>query len=376
MINKIYNFLIFLLIFSFINDNFFVDKFGESSLKVLFISFLIISSWQIIYNIKKMTMYQDKIFFIYFFSLIIAFLIQNFYNTSPVFFKNIMTIVSIFFITVFFSFYNIKMLLYFFWTSVLISVIICFFNEPISEYTFRTSGGTGDPNEFATQLLIFLVISIYLFKENNSKIFISLSFIFFTFGIFNAGSKSSFLTLAVLLLVIFWFKFKYIFSFKRLLVLSILIIVSVNYIDFSKLEFVSNMIERAESSGTAGQRFVSWYAGYNMIQENLFVGVGFNQFIYNTEHYTNLIVDAAAAHNILIKLFAESGIIVFFLFLYYFYTIGFKPLLFNYKEEKFILYTISIIIFFMGLTLSLNYDKYFLLMLALLMNLNRKVWIK
>lgn len=366
----------FLMIFSFFNDNYFADVLGPSSLKLLYLSFILMSFSIIIKNLKKMTMYQDKIFFIYFGILFTTFLIQNLYNESDIFLNNILTLISILLITLFFSFYNLKVLLYSIWITMMISVIICYFNDPISQYTFRTSGGTGDPNEFATQLLIFILISIFLFKENNSKIFIIFSLLFFLFGIFMAGSKSSFLTLAILILIVFIVKYKYFINIFRLIIVSILILVSIQIIDFKKITLVNNVLERTESSGTADQRFASWIAGKNMFFENPTIGIGFDQFLFHTKDYAEGEIDAAAAHNILVKLLAESGIIVFILFLYYFYIIGFKQILTNKNNKYFILYLSSIVIFFMGQSLSINYDKYFLLTLAILMNLNRRIEIK
>lgn len=370
--------LIFIFIFSFFNDNFFVELLGDKILKILFLLFVVFNAHTILRNIKKMNLLHDKFFFVFFILLLIVSLIHYIVSVPTDLIKPVFILLSTIMIISFFSRYELKKSLYFIWLSMMVSVIICFFNDPISPWTFRTTGGTGDPNEFSAQLLAFVFISIYLFKINKSKLFLVTSIIFFIFGLFNAGSKSAFLMLAAMILLLIFkflfYNFKNIFNYKLFFILLIAIVGAMQ-VDFTKLESVANMLDRAKSSNTADYRMNSWVAGQHMIENHPYIGVGVSEFANNTRKYAEVYIHSPAPHNIYIQLFAETGIIVFMTFLIFIATLliqNFRVLL--NKNELWILFAfISLLL--MGMTLGIGFDKYFLLFIAIMMNVHNIIFI-
>ncbi|WP_294925787.1 hypothetical protein, partial [Sulfuricurvum sp.] len=144
---------IFIFIFSLFNDNFIIDHAGEGSLKILFFIFFIFYFLPMLRNFKTMTAIQEKFFFAFFIANLTVFLLQIIINPMNDIAAPALLLIANFVIVLYFNRYPIQKLLYFIWMSMMISVVICYFNDPISEWTFRTSGGTADPNEFASQLL-------------------------------------------------------------------------------------------------------------------------------------------------------------------------------------------------------------------------------
>lgn len=365
--------LIFVFIFSFFNDNFIVEFLGEKTLKILFLLFLLANGSTMIKNIRTMNSSLDKLFFVYFIVLLIIFLIQNIVNGSNDFVRSLFTLISIFVVTTFFSRYELQKLLYFIWFSMMVSVIICFFNEPINPWTFRTSGGTIDPNEFAAQLLAFIFTSIYLYTMNKSKFFLSISGIFFIYGIFKAGSMSSFLMLGVVVTLLsikyLFYNVKIIFNYKLLLIVIIMIFGALQ-IDFVKFEAVSNMLDRTKETHTAGYRMDSWVAGKHMIEHHTLIGVGINEFANNTNKYAETYIHSPAPHNVYIQLFAESGVIVFILFIIFLTSLLIQKFTMIINNNEIWLFMAFISLLLMGMTLGIGFDKYFLLYIAIIMNVH------
>lgn len=365
--------LIFILVFSFFNDNFLVELIGENILKIIFLLFLVFCGHIMIKNIRNMNLLQDKLFFIFFIALLIIFLIHNIIGMSSDLNRSIFTLINISTIILFFSRYTLKKLLYFIWVSMMASVIICFFNDPINPWTFRTSGGTIDPNEFSAQLLAFIFTSIYLYNINKSKFFLSITVIFFIFGLFKAGSMSAFLMLGaisgLLMFKYLFYNYKSIFNYK-LILFSLIIIVGVNQIDYSKIDALSNILNRSNDTHTARYRMDCWVAGQHMIESHTLVGVGINDFAVNTRKYAEAYIHAPAPHNLYIQLFAESGIIVFILFLIFIFTLLIQNFIIIKNKNEFWLLIAFISLLFMGMTLGIMYDKYFLLYIAIIMNVH------
>ena len=365
MLKKFNTLIVFIFIFSFFNDNFLVEKFGENSLKVIFILFILTCSYDIYISLKK-NFYVLKYFLIFISTLITIVLIHTFmgYLDNSIIIT-MLKILAIFTIVVYFSNNDLIKNLYFFWISMLSSIIICYFNEPINEWTFRTTGGTADPNEFAAHLLAFIFISIYLFKLNRNYIFIVISIISFLYGFFKAGSMSSFVVL-FLLTGLLW-----IVNFRKFLKLVIpLVLIIFFLVDFSKIQAITNILERTNNLGTADTRFASWEAGINMINDNLIVGIGFNNYISTVQKYTinYLSNHSVAPHNIYLKLLAENGIIIFILFIFLIINIiskNFHLVLFQ-KELYLLLSLISLLL--MGMSLGFIWDNYFWFIVAIYIN--------
>lgn len=374
-LSRLSDFFIFILIFSFYNDNFMVNHFGAQSLKALFFLFYLFYSFTFVQNFKTMTSTQDKMFFSFLLFDMTLLLIQMFFGWDVSFGPAGFMLIAILSIVLYFSRYPLQKLLYLVWISMMASVVMCYFNQPINEWTFRKSGGTDDPNEFSTQLLIFLFASFYLYTQNKSKLFLSVSLVFFTYGILHAASMSSFLMLGILGLLgiirLLLIKPQIFFSTKILFGL-LLISVVITQITPNKFEAVSNLLGRTKETGTADFRMHSWIAGKHMVENNPLLGVGVDTFGSNEPKYEegHMVGSSPNPHNVFIKLIAESGIVIFLIFVLFIGTIivsNFK-ILFYTNEWWLMMILFSSLL--MGLTLGFLYDKFFWISIALIMNIN------
>lgn len=373
---------LFMLIFSLINDNFVVEKVaGAFALKAIFGFFFIVNIQEIFRDFAKPKNLVIKSFYI----LIFVFATIVFINvmlqvvTLP---QGLLVLTSVTISFIYVVYYeNFDRLLYFIWASVAVSAIISLFNDPITQWTFRKTGGTGDPNEFALQLLATMFLTVYLFYKNKSHLFLWSSLGLFSYALLYAGSKSSFLTLAILslfaLVIKFGFLFKKLFSFKVLL--GVLIIgIGLSIVNFSQMTAVKGMEKRAKTSGTAHTRFVSWNAGLRMAEDHFFTGVGVEQYEKHARQYaTDYIAEGSfAPHNFLIKMIGENGIFPFLA------LVAFVMVLFSFKFRQimksnyFWIYLSSLSSVLMGLTLSVTYEKYFWIFLALLAHASIVIWIE
>lgn len=379
MLNKYISYFgdlfIFIIVFSFFNDNYMVETFGENILKILFVAFVFIFSKRILINFGKMTLLQDQLFFVFYLSLIIMFLVHILLNRQDNFITNALSLITILAIVIYFGRFPLTKLLYFVWVSMVISVVICFFNEPISSWTFRTTGGTGDPNEFATQLLMFLFASIYLFSLNRSKLFLSISMLFFLYGFFKAGSLSAFLVLGITIFLYVLGRFrtyvKSILNYKSAILLAGILMIFI-FVDFSKVIAVSNMLNRTKHTVSADSRFNNLIAGLHMVENNPIIGVGVNNYADNTRKYAEIYLhnDAIAPHNVYLKLAAESGLFVFILFMFLIVVLLFKNFKIIQSSNYFNLWLSTVAVLLMGLSLGITYDKYFWLMIVIYMQVN------
>lgn len=366
------DFTLFLLIFSFINDNLVVDIAGEMALKAIFGLFIVVNIVDIVQAFTKLSNRVMSSFLIFIAIMTTVMLISMVLYSNTTLADNLIVIVPMTIIFLYFSNYkNFERLLYFIWISVVVSAVISLFNEPLTQWTFRRTGGTLDPNEFSAHLLMAISITVYLFYKNRNYIFLSGSLILFFYTLLYAGSKSAMLTLGVLGLYAMFVKFgnllKKIFSFKGFIAFAILVVIAIQ-VDFSKVEAVVGMEERAQAQGTADTRFVSWEAGWRMAQDNILLGVGFDVYEeYARGYAVDFIADGSLApHNIFVKLIAEAGIFAFASFLFFLF------LLFTtkYREviagEYYWIHLAALSSILMGLTLSSTYEKYFWMSLALL----------
>ncbi len=368
------DFTLMLLIFSFINDNFIVDIAGESALKAIFGLFILVNIKEILHAFIRPKNRVLKTFFIFIFIMIIIMLISKIFYSHTTLGSGFLVLMPMTIIFAYLSYYeNFERLLYIIWLSVVVSSIISFFNPPVDQWTFRRSGGTMDPNEFSTQLLMASAITIFLYEKNRNFIFLVGSLVLFLIVFVYAGSKSAMLSLVFLglyaLVIKFGSLFRKIFSFKGLIALAILGLI-VLQVDFNKFEAVSGMQERAAQHGTADTRFVSWEAGWRMAQDNFLLGIGLEVYEdYARGYAVDYIHDGSLApHNVFVKLIAEVGIFAFvgfLVFLYYLFTTKYMQI----RQSSY--FWISLVAYsniLMGLTLSSTYDKTFWISLGLLSN--------
>jgi O-antigen ligase len=329
-------------------------------------------------NLKAMTDIQDKLFFVFWFTTMTLLLIELLLGWNVEFFPSGSVLIAIISMILFFERYPYKKILYYIWISMMLSVIMCYFNPITDIYSFRGSGGTEDANEFSTQLLALLFATIYLFKYNKSKIFLLLSIVFFLYGFFKAGSMSAFLAIGLLGIVniirLIILKPQYFINFKALLLVFVLF-GAMTQIDLTKIELVNDMLGRTKNTGSAEMRFHVWVAGKHMIENNPILGIGVNAFAnYEKEYEEGHMPGAVTApHSIYVKLLSESGPFMFVLFLTFLgYILLVNMKVFWFTHEWFLLNMLFAYLF-MGLTLGYLYDKHFWTIIALIMNLNHNL---
>jgi len=372
MINLLKNVSLFLLIFGVINDDFVVDRVaGENALKAIFAFFLLTHGNEILKAFMKPKNTAMKFFYLFFFTLVAVAFIDVIFGYVELM-KAIFVLLPIVVVFLYVSYVDdFEKLLYFLWLSIVFSAILAVFSDPLTPWTFRKTGGTGDPNEFAAHLLAGMFITIYLYLKNKNLFFILGSMPLFFYTLLYAGSKSSFLTLAALTVLILFTKFsdflKKMFSFKSLLVLLVLGI-GLSYFNVTRITAVKGLQERAQSAGTAKTRFVSWNAGVRMAQDNILTGVGIEQYEKNVKGYaTDFIAKGSyAPHNFLIKVLGEVGFFPFITLILFLIVLFYTDYRKIAQSDYFWIYIAAASVVLMGLTLSMSYEKYFWLFLGLL----------
>jgi O-antigen ligase len=380
MLNKalsyLSDFFIFFLIFGFFNDNFLVEFLGPLSLKLPVVVLYLLYIPRLLKHFKTMTDTQDKLFFIFWLYSMTLLLIQMLLGFEIDFGPAGTQLIAVLGLMIYFSRYPITKTLYFLWVTMMASVIICYVHPTgIVQWTFRRSGGTEDPNEFATQLLMFFFAFIYLYTRNKSKMFLIVSILFFLYGLFTAGSMSSFLMLGALGLLslarLVIQKPRLFFNYK-ILFIFLIALGAATQINPAKIEALNNMLSRTKDTGTAAFRMHSWIAGLHMIEQNPFFGIGVNGFSDNEPLYEegHMVGSAPAPHNVYIKLLAESGIFSFILFVILIGHIIMTNLKQIYRSDGWYILAMLLSALLMGLTLGFTYDKYFWLPIAILMHLN------
>ncbi len=376
LIKLINDFIVFIFIFSMFNDNFLVDILGANILKVIMVIFIITNIGGILNGFAKSLTGITRTFLILFVLLLISMLLVELRDLRVDLVSNIFLVVAIFVIFYYFAFYkDIEKILYFIWFSVMSSIVICYFNKPISPWTFRTTGGTGDPNEFAAQVVSFIFVSIYLYTRNKNLPFLLSSLIFGSYALLKAGSKSAVLTLIILLLYIGLVRYrenlKTLLSIKSMLVALLLVGAFIKF-DVMDIKLIKDFMGRTHSTATAEMRYMSWRSGWEMVKHNFWFGVGMGAFAEHNPKYLKkgyLDKSARAAHNIYVKLFAESGALTFVAFLL-FVGVLFKTHYFQIiHSDYFWLQASTLSYLIMGFTLGIFYDKYFWLSLAVYTNI-------
>ena len=373
-LNVLKDLSLFLLIFGMINDNFVVERLANpNALKIIFIFFILMNFKNILASFLMPKNNVMRFFYLFISVLSVITFLDIFWGYITLI-EGLQVIISISIIFVYISYYpNLERILYFVWISVIVSAIISLFNAPVDQWTFRRSGGTEDPNEFSVHLLMGLSIGFYLYQKHKNLFLLVSTTLLFLYALLYAGSKTAMLVFAILFLYTLVTRFRFIikkfFSIPMLILILGLGVFATQY-NFSKLDAVKGMEERAKKFGTAHERFISWKAGLRMFEDNTFLGVGVNKYENNVRKYAlDFIAEGSLApHNIIVKILAEVGIlpsIAFFIFLYFLLTEKYYYIL--HSEY----YWLSLVVYstlLMGLTLSITYEKYFWMALAILSN--------
>ncbi len=373
---------LFLFVFVSINNSVVIDYVGEFAIKGAFGFFVVTHLDDLYYALMKPKPLVVKAFFLLILTLIVVTFITYFVKGDAIYMEDliklstmrILAFVVIFLYVTYMDREQFIQFLYIFWFSMVVSAIIAIFSQPVEQYTFRKTGGTEDPNEFAAQLLAAIFTSYYLFKQNRSLIFIGGSLALFLFTLLNAGSKSSFLFLGLLLLMIFLLRFKEFMSFlltpQGLFSFVLLLgIVGGAFFYVSQTTAAKGLAQRAQQTGTLHERLVVWRAGSEMIRDNFFLGVGFAQFPHVSKGYLKEYIpdEALPSHNNLIKIFAETGVFGFIAFVFFIITLFGSRVGEIVRGDYLWIYLASLSTFLMGLTIpSLHHKDYwfFLSMLS------------
>jgi O-antigen ligase len=211
-----------------------------------------------------------------------------------------------------------------------------------------------------------MFITYYLFKDNRNWLFLIGSELLFLYTLIYAGSKSSFLVLAVLTLFIFIIKFKEIVSAvvtpKGLGALFLFIGIAIGGAWYMKdSSAVEGLKQRSKKTGTMHERFVIWEAGADMIRENFFLGVGFGQFPKVSYKYINDYIpeEGYPSHNNFVKVFAESGVFSFLTYLFFIIALFTSKTKEIFRSDYFWIYVASLSTVLMSLTIpSLHHKDY------------------
>ncbi len=376
LLNYLKTLALFIFVFVSINNSVVIEYVGEFAIKGAFGFFVLTHIDDLYYAITKPKPLVVKAFFILIITLIIITFITYFVKGNAIYMEDliklslmrILAFIVIFLYVTYMDRDTFVKFLYIFWFSMVVSSIIAFLSQPVEQYTFRKTGGTEDPNEFAAQILAVIFTSYYLFKQNRSLIFIGGSLALFFYTLLNAGSKSSFLFLGLLMLVIFVLRFKEFMSFlvtpKGLFSFILLLgIVGGSIFYVSQTTAAKGLAERAQKTGTLHQRLVIWRAGSEIIRDNFFLGVGFAQFPNVSKNYLKeyLPDEALPSHNNLVKIFAETGVFSFLAFVFFILILFSSHVGEIIRSDYLWIYLASLATFLMGLTIpSLHHKDYWI----------------
>ncbi len=368
------DFSLFFLLFVSFNDTFSTQMTGDYIIKVALAFFVLLHIQEYIEILLSHKNRVIKAFLLFFLVISVITLLSNLIYFNDTLVVGVIRLFAIFALFTYFSYTReLRKVLYMIWTIMIVSSIIAFFSDPMTIYTFRRAGGTGDPNDFAAQLLVVMFITIYLFQKNRNWFFLLGSLAIFTYTLLYAGSKSSFIFLALMLLITFVLKFKaimiHLFSGKGMMATVVIVAgLMIGIINSGKA--VEGLQGRAQETGTFQQRLIVWRAGGEMIRDHFFMGVGFGEFPKVSGRYVKdyLAEEARPSHNIFIKIFAESGVFAFLAFLFFVITLfstKFKEIV---SSDYYWLYLASLSVVLMGLTIPSLHHKDFWISLAILSN--------
>ena len=368
MIKFISNALVLIIVFQTFNDNLFVEYLGPNSLKIS-ITIFALFYFKYFFSFKSFTPINRKILLL---CVIMTLCSAINYNQLSFPLESFTTpfIILVYF-CIFSQYKDIKWLIFCIFFSLVFSSIYCLIREDlIGEWTFRKTGGTGDPNEFSVGVLfgLGLMCGLYLKYKKYLLVVLLLSLLFLS-TLIAAGSKSAFFTLMILILILIFYIVKKASFFKKFkLLFSISLVFSIISYTFYYLnvEVFSLFLQRFESSRTADLRYDNWSRGFNLFKDNWLFGLGTNNYssiMQNT--YTGTDEGADAAHNMYLQVLYELGILGFFPFIFIV-----KDLLNNifFNNRNYIILLICTSFLFMGLSLSLSFEKYVWLIIALSFN--------
>jgi len=366
----------YLLVFCSINDNFMVDHFGESILKIIVVLFVLVNIGTVIRTSASLVKKEPVFFFFIFFSVISYCINISSYDNLVLPLTRIISVVCVFCIIS--QNKNPEAIMLVYVLSAVFSSYLCFFSvDTVTEWTFRKTGGTYDPNEYSLTVLVPMLYLIYKLKSAEArKIIIIVPVLFlFAIGLLYACSKSAFLSLALSLCIAFILILRE-SSFRgkviHMVVIFFAIISIYKILQFFYSDSAALVVSRFEDNNSMNERLISWKAGMEMFLDNPLFGVGPDNYSNMISiHYPDIEESSRAAHNIFIQTIVENGIlclVAFALFLY-------KPFKLYNKRKMPPEYLMGfIVLIFMCLSLAVLYKRYVWVYVALLYNNNITVF--
>lgn len=366
MIKFISKILIFILVFQTFNDTWFVEIFGENVLKVV-ISVFVISHIKYIFEAGKVK--GIKLILLFCLAMILSSM-MNFYRLESFSKSYFAPIIVFIYFSVFSQYKNIKWLIFTILFSALFSALYCLIRDDVlTEYTFRKTGGMGDPNEFSTTILFSLGVlwALFISRKKNIILVLIISFVFLM-SLLAAGSKTATLVVFIYLFIIL----KELISNLSLLVriryilISLSSLILVSYVFFMTNENVIYLLlDRFDSSRTSNLRFVNWDNGLSLYFENWFFGLGTNNYAYVMRQRYFLAEGAYETHNMYLKVLYELS---FFGFIPFLLIIKRQIIEVVKSKREHVVVLTSLSFLLMGMSLSLSYEKYVWLIIGLTYN--------
>ena len=183
-----------------------------------------------------------------------------------------------------------------------------------------------DNNDFALAMVMNLPFLWFLSNDPGDfrgarwmRYFLRFTFVMTLLTIMSTGSRGGFLAMAVVLSSMAWGTRWKVPAFAGLLLLGLL-----GYV-LAPAEYKDRLSSIASASDQSAQgRLLSWRVALNMVEHNPVLGIGFNNMVYQYQHYLTGLelpygvekIPSRVAHNSYLQIWAESGSIAFGIFLY------------------------------------------------------------
>ncbi|HOE15447.1 MAG TPA: O-antigen ligase family protein [Candidatus Paceibacterota bacterium] len=222
-----------------------------------------------------------------------------------------------------------------------------FFDKPFFQDTTRYTSQGLNPNDYGVIVALIIPLAWYLLTEIKSStikwsvlIFIPLSLI----SIFLTGSRGAFVSLLTALLII-PFSYIKISKFSKLFLIVAFIAVSffvLFLIPGSTIDRVTNIYNSAQSDNLS-KRIDIWNASKRFIPDKIFTGVGAGSF---RTAIGNIMGREHVAHNTLLSILGEEGILGLCIFIIIIILLIFKISKLPDEEKK--VWSIVLLTWFLG----------------------------
>jgi O-antigen ligase len=236
----------------------------------------------------------------------------------------------------------------------------------------RIGGLFGDRwliGRYLVYILPILIGIYFLEKENNNKVkfLFYVSIILSSITIIFSGERAAFILFFIYLLLVFFFILKKISFIKiSLLLILILSILAIPlFFTETSMRLKSNLLLYLTSSDLDKNQYLSLFlTAWNMFIENIFLGVGPNNFRLSCqEDLFNISIWSCSTHphSLTLQLLAEMGILGFLIVVYVLLFFSFQSLklaqkkVLSFKDFGLFSITVSLIIYLFPLMITGNF---------------------